>query len=92
MKIDIKKIATLANLQIEHTKVFEKQLSEVLSHIEKLNEADTQDILPTSQVTGLENVLRDDVVALSLPQNEALSNAKNISDGQFQVAGVLESA
>lgn len=92
MKIDISHIAKLANLQIEENKLekFSSQLSSVLDYINKLNELDTSTIEPTSQVTGLENVLRDDETQPSLTQKEALSQAKNTHNGHFIVKGLLE--
>lgn len=92
MRINVLHIAKLANLPLtdEETKKFEKQLSEVLQYIEKLNDVDTKNVIPTSQVTGLENVLRDDIAFPSLPQDTALSNSKIVQNGFFRVKGVLD--
>ena len=92
MKINVQHVAKLANLKLEEneTSRFEKQLSEVLEMIEKLKEVNTKDVPPTSQVTGLENVTREDVAEPSLSQEEALSNAKNTHNGLFQVKGIFE--
>lgn len=92
MKIDIRKVSILANLSIpeQDILVFEKQLDETLTTIQRLNEVDTTDIIPTSQVTGLENVLREDIVKPSLSQEEALKNAKHTYNGFFVVPAVLE--
>ncbi len=92
MKIDVNHVAKLANLTLEkgEEEKFEKQLSEVLEYISRLNELDTTDIEPTSQVTGLENVTREDKAHPSLSQEEALSNAKKSHNGLFQVKGIFE--
>lgn len=92
MKIDVKHVALLANLQIsqEEEEKFEKQLSDVLSYIDKLQKVDTDGVPETSQTTGLENVMREDTTAPSLSQDEALSNAKNKHNGLFKVKGILE--
>jgi aspartyl-tRNA(Asn)/glutamyl-tRNA(Gln) amidotransferase subunit C len=92
MKINVPHIAKLANLTLtnDETKKFEKQLTDVLQYIEKLNEVDTNNVEPTSQVTGLENILRDDATSPSLTQEEALSNTKNQHNGLFQVKGILD--
>ena len=42
--------------------MFTKQLSDVLAYINILNEVETSDVQPTTQVTGLENVYRNDQV------------------------------
>lgn len=92
MKIDVYHVAKLANLQLKpgEEEKFAKQLSEVLDYIQKLNEVDTSDVQPTSQVTGLENVLKEDVADSSLTQEEALSNAPSQQNGFFKVKGIFE--
>ncbi len=92
MKINVPHVAKLANLPLNEEEVekFDKQLSDVLQYIEKLNEVDTQNVEPTSQVTGLENILREDISSSSLPQSVALSNAKAQHNGFFQVKGILD--
>jgi len=50
---------------------------------------DTSHVAPTSHVTGLINVTRDDVMSLSLTSEEALSQSKNIHNGYFKVKGIL---
>lgn len=91
MKIDVKKVAKLANLPLsdDETKKFESQLEETLEYIKNLEEVDTEGIEPTSQVTGLENVTREDVTLPSLSQEEALKNAKSTHNGFFKVKGIL---
>ncbi|HUD44342.1 MAG TPA: Asp-tRNA(Asn)/Glu-tRNA(Gln) amidotransferase subunit GatC [Patescibacteria group bacterium] len=94
MKIDVKHVAKLANLQISEDELpkFEKQLSEVLQYVDQLQSVDTQGVKETSQVTGLENILRVDVAKESLSQEAALSNAKNKHNNLFQVKGILENS
>lgn len=92
MKINIHHVAKLANLKLssdEETK-FATQLSSVLDYINKLNELNTSNVEPTSQVTGLENVMREDKAAPSLPQLEALSQAKHTHNGMFAVKGIFD--
>lgn len=66
-KEEVEKIAILARLGLseEEKGVFAKQISSVLDYVEKLNEVNTNGVLPTAQVTGLENVLREDEVDAS---------------------------
>lgn len=92
MKINIPHIAKLANLTIaaDEEEKFEKQLSSILSYIEKLNELDTTGVKETSQVTGLENVTREDTSAPSLLQADALSQSKHTHNNFFTVKGVFE--
>jgi len=92
MKIDINHVAKLANLPLNSSEKekFEKQLSETLTYVNKLNSIDTKNIEPTSQVTGLENVVREDEAKPALTQAEALSNTKSQHNGFFKVKAILE--
>lgn len=92
MKINVSHIAKLANLPLkpQEKEKFEKQLSETLSYIEKLNTINTEGVEPTSQVTGLENVTREDEIKPSLTQNDALSNTKSQRNALFKVELILE--
>lgn len=91
MKFDISHVAKLANLPLtdEEKKKFEPQLEETIKYIESLNEVNAEGVEPTSQVTGLENVTREDEVKPSLTQERALSNAKQTLNGFFKVKGIL---
>jgi len=92
MKLDIKHIARLANLPInpQEEKKLENQLNETLNYIEILQQVDTEKVQPTAHVTGLENVTREDNSAPSLTQKQALSNAKKVTDGFFEVEAILD--
>lgn len=92
MNINVNHIAKLANINVTDEEIpkFEKQLSEVLHMVSKLDEVDTKNVEPTSQVTGLENVLREDIAQDSFSQDEALSNASAHHNGLFQVKGIFE--
>ncbi|MDO8621300.1 MAG: Asp-tRNA(Asn)/Glu-tRNA(Gln) amidotransferase subunit GatC [Candidatus Levybacteria bacterium] len=91
MKIDVVHVAKLANLPLksEEKEKFEKQLSEILSYVEKLKEVNTENVEITSQVTGLENVTRKDEAKPSLSQDDALSNTKSQHNGFFKVKAIL---
>lgn len=75
---------------MQEEKKLEKQLEETLSYIEILKEIDTKNIQPTANVTGLENITREDKPAESLTQKQALSNAKKEYNGFFEVDAILD--
>jgi len=60
----IQQIATLARLELteKEKKLYAKQLSVVLDYIEMLNDVNTEGVEETCQVTGLEDVVREDKV------------------------------
>ena len=93
MKIDVGHVARLANLTLSKREQdkFEKQLSGILSYVEKLKEVDTINVEPTSQVTGLENVTREDKASPSLSQRDVLENAKSVHNGFIKVKAILDS-
>lgn len=90
-EINIDHVAKLANLTLSpaEKQIFEKQLLEVLDYINKLNEVDTKNVEPIGQITGLENVTREDIAAPSLSQDDALKNAPRTQNGFFEVDAVL---
>ena len=92
MKIDVGHVAKLANISLSKGEQFkfEKQLSEILSYVEKLKEVNTKNVETTSQVTGLENVTREDETKPSLSQEEVLSNSKSTHNGLFKVKAILD--
>lgn len=61
----IEQIAQLARLELseEEKKMYAKQLSVVFDYIKILEEVDTEGVNETCQVTGLEDVVREDGVS-----------------------------
>jgi aspartyl-tRNA(Asn)/glutamyl-tRNA(Gln) amidotransferase subunit C len=89
---DVEYVAKLArlNLSEEERETFTGQLNAILQYADKLNELNTDDIEPTTHVLHLSNVMREDVVMESLPQEKVFRNAPEEEDGQFKVPAVLE--
>ena len=92
-KKEIEHIANLARLELtdEEYKKYGKQLSGVLSYISELQEVDTTNVEPTAQVTGLENVLREDSSEdwVNDERKRAIEEAPEIEEGQIKVKRVL---
>ena len=61
---DVLKLAQLARLSISDEEVerYRSELNSILHFVEQLQAADVEGLDPTSQVTGLTNVSRDDTV------------------------------
>jgi len=89
---EVEKVAQLAKLQFspEEKERFTAQLNRILEYMDKLNELDTEGVEPTSHVVPLKNVLREDRVGESLPQQEVLANAPAQAEGHFLVPRVIE--
>lgn len=86
--LHIAQLSALPLTEKELTK-FQDQLSEVLEFVESLAKVKTENITPTSQVTGLTNVIRPDEPGSCLSQGEALSGAAEKEGGYFVVEKVL---
>ena len=91
---DVIHIAALAAIPVtdEETKKLADGFTTTLQVVEDLKTAQTGTIEPTHQVTGLENVLREDVVdeERMFTQEEALRNAPRTHDGFFVVDQILD--
>lgn len=85
-------IARLARLGLSESEIttMSEQLSNILENFEVLQKVDTTDIPPTAQSMALQNVMRDDEVAPSLPADEILANAPRREGDLFRVRAVLE--
>jgi aspartyl-tRNA(Asn)/glutamyl-tRNA(Gln) amidotransferase subunit C len=89
---DVLHIARLARIALDPGEVerFATQLSGILDHFAALAAVDTEGVEPTAHPLPLSNVMREDQVAPSLPQSEAVANAPEQEDGYFRVRAVLE--
>ncbi|HWF60234.1 MAG TPA: Asp-tRNA(Asn)/Glu-tRNA(Gln) amidotransferase subunit GatC [Nitrospira sp.] len=89
---DVEKVAQLARLAVSaaEKETFAKQLTQILAHVDTLNQYDTTGIEPTATVMGQVNVFRDDLVRPSLPSDKALANAPEREADGFVVPKILE--
>ncbi|MBI2782130.1 MAG: Asp-tRNA(Asn)/Glu-tRNA(Gln) amidotransferase subunit GatC [Chloroflexi bacterium] len=83
---DVEHVAYLARLRLTDEELvrLEGQLNHILDQYAKLAELDTSAIPPTAQTIEIENILREDVAAASLPVEAVLRNAK-LTEGDFIV-------
>ncbi len=89
---DVLHIARLARLGVTEAEVDRalEQLSNILENFEVLQQVDTTDVPPTAQSIPLQDVVRVDEVAPSLPQSQVLANAPRKEGEFFRVRAVLE--
>ena len=89
---DVRHLAALSNLQLSDDEVTALQLAlgNILTYIEQLGSLDTSHVEPTYQVTGLENVWRDDTVREStVTREDLLALAPEQADQSVKVPKVL---
>ena len=89
---NLKHIARLARLHFkdEELKVFESQIQNILSFVEKLKEADVKGVEATSHPLRISNVFREDEIKPSLPIEEFLKHAPASHGRFFDVPKVVE--
>jgi aspartyl-tRNA(Asn)/glutamyl-tRNA(Gln) amidotransferase subunit C len=90
--LDVAYVARLAriNLTEDETKIFQKQLDDVLKYVEKLRQLDLTGIDATAHAVPVFNVFREDAARDWFTAEQALSNAPRQADGLFIVPKVVE--
>lgn len=89
---DVRHLAQLSNLQLRDDEVesLRGDLENIVGYIEQLGELDTTGVEPTYQVTGLENVWRDDEVQDSdVTREQLLALAPEQAEHSVKVPKVL---
>jgi len=85
---DVLKLASLAKLDLsdEEVELFRSQLSDILQYVKQLETVDVAGLKPTTQVTGLKNVMREDeVVDYGVSPEELMRLAPKTQDGHIKV-------
>ena len=98
MKIDqdkVRYVADLAHLRLTEEEIarLAHDMSEVLTHMDKLNELDTSDVEPMAQVLFDQDetaTLREDAERSTLGSEVAVANAPLAGAGHFKVPLVIE--
>ena len=92
---EVRYVADLANLRLSDEELarMRQELGQILTHIEQLNELDTQNVDPMAQVlysADETSTLREDVPHKCLSNQEVLANASMSGAGYFKVPKVIE--
>ena len=89
---EVEKIASLSMLYVsdDDKKMLQESLESILGHAERLNELDTENVVPTTYILKQQNVFREDEPAAQLSRDELLKNAPEKEDGYFIVPQVVE--
>ena len=90
-KKEVEYVAELAKLEFneEEKEEFTSQLNSILDYFKKLNELDTERVEPTAYVISMPNLLNEDKVKPSLPQDEVLFNSTYVKKGYFKVPKIM---
>lgn len=95
MKFDqkvIEKTARLARLELsdEEKTEFTKQLSDILSYVDKINELNTDSVQPPDHIVDLKNVFREDKAGKSMDISKIENIAPAFENGHFVVPKIIE--
>jgi aspartyl-tRNA(Asn)/glutamyl-tRNA(Gln) amidotransferase subunit C len=89
---DVRHLAQLSSLQLsdDQVKSLQTDISNILGYVAQLDELDTENVVPTYQVTDLENVWREDeVVKSDVTREQLLGLTREAQDHQVKVPKVL---
>jgi len=89
---DTQKIAKLAKLGLtaDEESQITVELNSIIRFVNAICKADTLDVEPTSQITGLVDVWRDDqIIRCPISRQDLLKNAPLTEDGYIKVKRVL---
>lgn len=89
---DVRHLAQLSGLQMSDPEVVSlcADIKKIINYINQLDELDTDGVEPTYQVTGLQNVWRDDeIIDSSVSRQQLLALAAEQSDNCVKVPRVL---
>jgi len=88
----ISKLANLAKLDFTETEKvnLQKDLSQIISFFEKMNEVKTENIEPLIFINNHENILRNDEPKQVITHQEALLNAPDKDSDYFRVPKFLD--
>ncbi len=89
---DVLKLARLSRLQLteEELHKYAAELSAITKYVEQLSNVDVDGLKPTTQVTGLKNVFREDeIIDYKESPKDLLKNAPAIEKKYIKVKRVL---
>ena len=69
----------------EEKELYTKQLGDVLKYVDQMNEVDTSNVKPMTQVIDFCNVMREDKVVQEISKEDLMANAPEEENGFFKV-------
>ena len=88
---EVEHVAHLARLNLSEHELatMTEQLDTILSYVDKLEELDTDGVVPTTHAFQTRNAFREDEVTESLSQKESLKNAPQDNGEMFRVPRII---
>ncbi|MBN1913998.1 MAG: Asp-tRNA(Asn)/Glu-tRNA(Gln) amidotransferase subunit GatC [Candidatus Omnitrophica bacterium] len=91
-KDTVQKVAHLSRIDLseEELRRLSSQLAGIVDFIDKLKKINIENIVPTSHILPINNVLREDACGKSLDLEKTLKNAPQRKENFFGVPKVIE--
>lgn len=88
---EVRHLAALSEIQLSDSELesLTTDIDNIVSYINQLDELDTDQVEPTFQLTGLQNVWRDDKIEPQLSREKLLNLAPDTENNQVKVPKVL---
>jgi aspartyl-tRNA(Asn)/glutamyl-tRNA(Gln) amidotransferase subunit C len=89
---DVLKLAQLARLSLTDDEVeeFRGELSAILAYVQQLQGVDVSGLKPTTQVSGLTNVMREDILQdYGIDREDLLRNVPHVEDEMIKVTRMV---
>lgn len=89
---DVLKLAELSKIYLDKDNLhkFRSELQSIVGYVEQLSSVDVSGLKPTNQVTGLQNVMREDTEHIYASNEELLKNAPDREGNLIKVKRILE--
>jgi aspartyl-tRNA(Asn)/glutamyl-tRNA(Gln) amidotransferase subunit C len=90
-KEEVKKISELCRIELTEQELekFQRELSVILEYVSELQQVDTEGVEEIAQVTGLENVFRNDEVQQSEIKDAIIGNFPDRKDTFLKIKNIL---
>jgi len=91
-KSTIEYVANLSRLKLTENEkeLFQNQLIDIFKYINKLNELDTENVIPMTNGINISNVFRKDLKVASISKQHALQNSPSKTSDFFKVPQILD--
>ena len=88
---EVEHVAQLARLHLKEDELQQmtKQLDDILSYVDKLEELETEGVPATTHAFSISNAFRNDVVKDSMSQEKALENCADHNNEAFTVPRII---
>ncbi len=88
---EVRHLAALSEIQLSDSELesLTTDIDNIVGYINQLDELDTDQVEPTFQLTGLQNVWRDDKIEPQLSREKLLNLAPDTENNQVKVPKVL---